>query len=177
MLRPQKGNSGVSFNDTLLNFGLSSPYDEIVESNVCTTVSPLYILLYIWIRICKTLINRAHAFCFDPASRFFNNPATFIILSFYQGSAPIYLSIYLSIYLVTCYKLKIFLFLLKSTCTPVSRIHQRLIQSGFSHVFVVILNQQKQYCGNIYLSIYLIIQLEIRILQSAPSVNGNIYFY
>ena len=30
---------------------------------------------------------------------------------------------------------------------------------------------------NIYLSIYLIIQLEIRILQWALTVNGNIYFY
>jgi len=31
--------------------------------------------------------------------------------------------------------------------------------------------------GNIYLSIYLIIQLELWILESALSVNGNIYFY
>ena len=31
--------------------------------------------------------------------------------------------------------------------------------------------------SNIYLSIYLIIQLEIWILQLALSVNGNIYFY
>ena len=31
MLRPQKGNSGVSFNDTLLNFGLWS-----VKVNSCT---------------------------------------------------------------------------------------------------------------------------------------------
>jgi len=35
----------------------------------------------------------------------------------------------------------------------------------------------KMFGGNIYLSIYLIIQLEIWILQSALSVNGNIYFY
>ena len=42
-----------------------------------------------------------------------------------------------------------------------------------------ILNQQKKYAGgNIYLSIYThIIQLELRIIQSALSVNGNIYFY
>ena len=32
------------------------------------------------------------------------------------------------------------------------------------------------YGGSIYLSIYLIIQLEILILQSALSVNGNIFF-
>ena len=42
---------------------------------------------------------------------------------------------------------------------------------------VSILNQQKFYGGNIYLSIYLFIQLEIWILQSAISVNENIYFY
>ena len=40
-----------------------------------------------------------------------------------------------------------------------------------------ILNQYKMYGGNIYLSISLIIQLEFWILQSALSVNGNIYFY
>ena len=38
-----------------------------------------------------------------------------------------------------------------------------------------ILNQFKKYGGNIYLSIYLIIQLEIWILQSVLSVNGNMY--
>ena len=34
MLRPQKGNSGVSFNDTLLNFGLWVYYKTVY----CTTV-------------------------------------------------------------------------------------------------------------------------------------------
>ena len=58
--------------------------------------------------------------------------------------------------------------------TPVCRVHQRLIQQGSVMCLLSILNQQKQYGGNIYLSIYLIIQL---VLQSALSVNGNIYFY
>ena len=44
--------------------------------------------------------------------------------------------------------------------TPVSRVHERLIQSGFSHVFVVY-SEPIEIGGNIRLSIYLIIQLEI----------------
>ncbi len=40
--------------------------------------------------------------------------------------------------------------------------HYRLIQSGFSHVFVVYSEPiEIAYCGNIYLSIFLIIQLEL----------------
>ena len=35
MLRPQKGNSGVSFKDTLLNFGL---WAEFVNKNRCLSV-------------------------------------------------------------------------------------------------------------------------------------------
>ena len=62
---------------------------------------------------------------------------------------------------------------------PVCRVHQRLIQSGFSHVFclVSILNQQKFHGGNIYLSINHVIQLEKNPYIGAITVNGNIYFY
>jgi len=59
-----------------------------------------------------------------------------------------------------------------SLFTSVCRVHKHLIQSGFSHVFVVYSEPIE-----IYLSIYLIIQSELWILQSVLSVNGNIYFY
>ena len=44
-------------------------------------------------------------------------------------------------------------------------------------VFVVYSEPIEKYGGNIYLSIYLIIQSELWILQSALSVDRNIYFY
>ena len=60
--------------------------------------------------------------------------------------------------------------------TSVCRVHWRLIQSGFSHVFVVYSEPiEIVWRYNNYLSIYLIIQLEIWILQSTLSVTGHIY--
>ena len=41
MLRPQKVNSGVSFNDTLLNFGLSTTYNVYVYCIINTTFSKI----------------------------------------------------------------------------------------------------------------------------------------
>ena len=62
--------------------------------------------------------------------------------------------------------------------TPVCRVHERLIQSGISHVSVVYSEPiEIVWRYNIYLSIYIIIQSELWTLQSALLVNGNIYFY
>ena len=61
------------------------------------------------------------------------------------------------------------------SCMP-SPLAPEPIRSGFSHVFVVYSEPMAvwRYGGNIYLSIYLIIQSELWILKS---VNGNIYFF
>ena len=62
--------------------------------------------------------------------------------------------------------------LLIHSCMPIPLVPDPIrVQSCVCCLFWTIRN------SNIYLSIYLIIQLEIWILQLALSVNGNIYFY
>ena len=61
--------------------------------------------------------------------------------------------------------------------TLVSRVHSTWSNQGSVMCLLSILNQKKLHCGNMYPSIYFIFQLELWILISALSVNGNIYLY
>ena len=50
MLRPQNGNLGVSFNNTLLNFGLRSMSSRTVQFVAILSKSAIYVDLFIYAR-------------------------------------------------------------------------------------------------------------------------------